>query len=122
MTAICNRAIQLKQTVTYSVNVKKVAIGVISLGSLLFPGRALAEEQDNQREIPPVELTPESTINPLEAEPIDKSEIVISQQTPVEELASFMGPVMLGLTAIVVWLAIWTWSKAVDEIHPPQLG
>jgi hypothetical protein len=108
--------------VTYSVNVKKIAIGMFSLGSLLFPVRAFAEQLDNQREIPPVELTPQSTINPLEAEPIDKSAVVISQQTPVEELASMMGPVMLGLTAIVVWLAIWTWSKAVDEIHPPERG
>ena len=92
------------------------------MGSLLFPVRVFAEQLDNQREIPPVELTPQSTINPLEAEPIDKSAVVISQQTPVEELASMMGPVMLGLTAIVVWLAIWTWSKAVDEIHPPERG
>mgnify|MGYP001074444545 CR=1 FL=1 len=101
---------------------KKIAVALIAMGTSMFPVRVLADQQDNQREIPPVELTPQSTIDPLEAEPIDKSEIVISQQTPVEQLASFMGPVMLGLTAIVVWLAIWTWSKAVDEIHPPQSG
>lgn len=107
---------------TYSVIVKNLAISAIALGTLLFPAKALAEEQDIQLEIPPVELTPQSTIDPLEAEPIDKSEIIISQQTPVDQLASFMGPVMLVLTAIVVWLAIWTWSKAVDEIHPPERG
>lgn len=116
-----NRAIQLKPEVTYSVNVKKLAIGLL-IGASWLPLGAFADGRDNQREIPPVELTPESTIDPLGAEPIDKASIVISQQTPVEELASFMGPVMLGLTAIVVWLAIWTWSKAVDEIHPPQAG
>ena len=101
---------------------KKIAGALIAMGTSMLPAAAVADQQDNQREIPPVELTPQSTIDPLEAEPIDKAEIVISQQTPVEQLASFMGPVMLGLTAIVVWLAIWTWSKAVDEIHPPQSG
>gem|GEM_PF-1420036 len=117
-----NRAIQLKRAVTYSVIVKKLAIGALSAGTFMFPMSSNADEHDNQRQIPPVELTPQSTIDPLEAEPINKAEIIISQQTPVEQLASFMGPVMLGLTAIVVWLAIWTWSKAVDEIHPPERG
>ncbi len=101
---------------------KKLAIGLLGLIGVTSPAASHAEEQDIQREIPPVELTPQSTIDPLGAEPINKAEIVITQQTPVDQLASFMGPVMLVLTAGVVWLAIWTWSKAVDEIHPPQLG
>ena len=101
---------------------KKLAIGLLGTFGAFSPMVSHAEEQDIQREIPPVEVTPQSTIDPFEAEPINKAEIVITQQTPVDQLASFMGPVMLGLTAVVVWLAIWTWSKAVDEIHPPQRG
>ena len=101
---------------------KKLAISLFGLIGVTYPTIGHAEEQDIQREIPPVEVTPQSIIDPFEAEPINKAEIVITQQTPVDQLASFMGPVMLGLTAVVVWLAIWTWSKAVDEIHPPERG
>ncbi len=101
---------------------KKLVIGLLGTIGALSSTVSRAEEQDIQREIPPVELTPQSTIDPFEAEPINKAEIVVTQQTPVDQLASFMGPVMLVLTAIVVWLAIWTWSKAVDEIHPPERG
>ncbi len=83
---------------------------------------AFADEDDNHREIPSIQVTPESMIDPMEAEPIDKSDVVITDATPTDELASVMGPIFLVLVAIVVWLAIWTWSKAVDEIHPPQDG
>jgi len=88
----------------------------------LSSGMAFADEEDIQREIPSIQVTPDSMIDPMEAEPIDKSEVVITDATPTDQLASVMGPIFLVLVAIVVWLAIWTWSKAVDEIHPPEDG
>lgn len=68
-----------------------------------------------QRLIPPVEINRNSGIDPFAAEPINTAEIVLTTQTPADEFGESIAPLMLGLTAGVVFLGIWTWSRAVDE-------
>lgn len=109
---------------------------VTAAGSMLLASPAIAYEDDKelekrvdsirevirdrygtpgQRLVPPVEINRESGIDPFAAEPINVSTVILTTQTPTEEFTESMAPLMLGLTAGVVFLGIWTWSRAVDE-------